>query len=125
MRTVWTPSERAPGDNRTKRTPKKGGHGVVTYLRLKRRADRVELAIVISERRAGQPRQRQVAYVGSVRENDRLDVAERSRLWDALDAALDRLGLPPEEDQHIVNMFHHSIPYPEVFVVTTDKERGP
>lgn len=86
----------------------------MTYLRTKRRADRLELAIVVSERRSGVPRQRQLAYVGSVHENDRLDVAERGRLWAALDAALDRLGLPADQDKAIVNALHCTVPHPEI-----------
>jgi len=89
------------------------------YLKWSRRqtADNGALliaSIVHSERRSGQPRQKLIAYVGSIRDHRRQDVFERSRLWAALNATLDALGLPKDVEQRLVNQLHVTVQHPDI-----------
>jgi hypothetical protein len=57
--------------------------------------------LVRSERRGGKPRQKVVAHLGGIRENDLDEVMPRSRFWSGAAAKLNGLGLDPDARDRI------------------------
>lgn len=97
------------------------------YLRWKktRRRDRWgeenwahSAVLVESVRMDGKPRQRMIAYVGTIQDRYLLGGADTARwrlwrFWDNADAALDRLALPDIERAKIVAALEAVVPMPQ------------
>jgi hypothetical protein len=63
-------------------------------------------ALVRSERRGGKPRQKVVAYLGSIAEEAAQELLARESFWLAASARLDSLNLAPEQREKVEAALH-------------------
>lgn len=68
--------------------------------------------LVSSERVEGKPRQRVVAYLGSIRENATHYVGHQMGFWEAAAPTLDRLELDPETRSAVEASLTRKVPKP-------------
>src|ERR1041385_1799353 len=80
---------------------------------LRKRADKGDslyCVLVESKRVDGRPRQKAIAYLGSVDEGDRERLCIRVNFWDHLLPILDRLRIDPTERSKIEAAIESSVP---------------